>query len=128
MFQVKRRKLNSGEKDAAGTEAKKAAAEKEAVTPQTKTCVHEVALPPGGWTGTKDEQEALINPTFTGVPAKTYPFTLDPFQSTAVACLVRSSLQSTRLGHVFLYWSPTASPRFALHCLYAWLLFAGLYP
>lgn len=89
MLQVKRRKLNSGEKeDAAGTAPETSTAgEKPDVS--AKTCIHEVALPPGGWTVTKEEQEGLINPKYTGPPAKTYPFTLDPFQSTAVACLVR---------------------------------------
>ena len=54
---------------------------------EPKTCVHEVALPPGGtWTGNLEE---LRVPTFNGTPAKQYPFVLDPFQSTAIACLVR---------------------------------------
>ena len=51
----------------------------------SKTCVHEVALPPG--VAVADSQ-ALLQPRYNGPPAKTYPFTLDPFQQTAVACLV----------------------------------------
>lgn len=31
----------------------------------------------------------LQEPNFTGTPAKQYPFELDPFQKTSVACLVR---------------------------------------
>lgn len=31
----------------------------------------------------------LMEPIFTGTPAKVYPFELDPFQKTSVACLVR---------------------------------------
>ena len=32
----------------------------------------------------------MNNPKWTGKMAKQYPFTLDPFQSTSIACLVRS--------------------------------------
>lgn len=89
---MKRRKLDASEKEAAD---KPAEAPKKAKAPEVqKTCVHEVALPPSGWTGTKEEQEELLNPRYTGEPAKTYPFTLDPFQSTAVACLVRPYAES----------------------------------
>lgn len=28
-------------------------------------------------------------PNYAGTPAKTYPFTLDPFQETSIACLER---------------------------------------
>jgi hypothetical protein len=53
-----------------------------------KSCVHEVALPPGVTLAGTDSL-ALLHPRYDGPPAKTYPFTLDPFQQTAVACLVR---------------------------------------
>ena len=52
----------------------------------SKTCVHEVALPPGVAVA---HSAGLLQPRYDGPPAKTYPFTLDPFQQTAVACLVR---------------------------------------
>ncbi len=54
-------------------------------TAAAKTCVHEVAVP-AGFAG---DREALLAPRYEGEPAKRYPFTLDPFQQTAVACLVR---------------------------------------
>ena len=55
------------------------------LTLPTKSCVHEVALP-AGFTG---DREALLAPRLVGKRAKEYPFTLDPFQETAIACLVR---------------------------------------
>ena len=39
--------------------------------------------------GQRADAGTLQNPIWTGPMAKEYPFTLDPFQSTAVACLVR---------------------------------------
>lgn len=53
-------------------------------------CVHEVAIPTG-YTCTKDEalHGTLLDPVFNGKMAKTYPFVLDPFQETSVACLER---------------------------------------
>ena len=59
--------------------------------PPPKTCVHEVALP-AGFAG---DREALLAPRFTGERAKQYPFTLDPFQETAIACLVRRAVRAT---------------------------------
>ncbi|XP_010533059.1 PREDICTED: DExH-box ATP-dependent RNA helicase DExH10-like isoform X2 [Tarenaya hassleriana] len=58
---------------------------------QTRTCVHEVAVP-SGYTSTKDEpiHGTLANPLFDGKMAKTYPFELDPFQRVSVACLERN--------------------------------------
>ena len=56
------------------------------LTLPTKSCVHEVALP-AGFTG---DREALLAPRLVGKRAKEYPFTLDPFQETAIACLVRA--------------------------------------
>ena len=56
------------------------------LTLPTKSCVHEVALPVG-FTG---DREALLAPRLVGKRAKEYPFTLDPFQETAIACLVRA--------------------------------------
>jgi hypothetical protein len=82
-----------GDGDGAAPAAKAAAARAAAATaaaaalpPQAKTCVHEVALP-AGFAG---DREALLAPRYGGPRAKEYPFTLDPFQETAVACLVRS--------------------------------------
>ncbi len=43
------------------------------------SCTHEVAVPPG--------QEFKPLQAATGEPAKTYPFTLDPFQSQAILCI-----------------------------------------
>jgi hypothetical protein len=58
----------------------------------SKTCVHEVALPPGA--ASVADSVGLLQPRYDGPPAKTYPFTLDPFQQTAVACLVRVPVAS----------------------------------
>lgn len=73
-----------------GTEAKK----EESVLKKpnlTRTCVHEVAVP-SGYSVVKDESihGTLSDPVFTGTMAKTYQFTLDPFQSVSVACLERN--------------------------------------
>ncbi|KAL8138725.1 hypothetical protein V2J09_004726, partial [Rumex salicifolius] len=56
----------------------------------SRTCVHEVAIPTGYVPG-KDESihGTLSTPLFNGDPAKSYPFTLDPFQQVSVACLER---------------------------------------
>ncbi|XP_024386921.1 DExH-box ATP-dependent RNA helicase DExH10 [Physcomitrium patens] len=55
-----------------------------------RSCIHEVALPPG-FTPSKDESihGTIDNPVYTGPRAKSYPFTLDPFQEISVACLER---------------------------------------
>ena len=45
-------------------------------------CTHEVAVPP-------DAEYAPLRP-FNGVPAKEYPFVLDPFQNQAILCLQNS--------------------------------------
>ena len=57
----------------------------------TRTCVHEAAVPVG-YTSNKDESVhgTLSNPVYNGKMAKTYPFTLDPFQQVSVACLERN--------------------------------------
>ncbi|KAM3694069.1 hypothetical protein ACB098_07G030100 [Castanea mollissima] len=57
----------------------------------TRTCIHEVAVP-SGYTSTKVESihGTLSNPMYNGKMAKTYPFTLDPFQRVSVACLERN--------------------------------------
>lgn len=47
-------------------------------------CVHEVAIPTGFNYIPFSEQESQTKP-----PAKTYPFTLDPFQKQAIKCLER---------------------------------------
>lgn len=56
-----------------------------------RTCVHEVAVPIN-YTSTKDESlhGTLSNPLHNGTMAKTYPFTLDPFQQVSIACLERN--------------------------------------
>lgn len=56
----------------------------------TRTCVHEVAVPSGYDSGNDEPvYGTLSNPVYSGTPAKTYPFTLDLFQQTSVACLER---------------------------------------
>lgn len=42
----------------------------------------------------------LQEPIYTGTPAKTYPFELDTFQKTSVACLVRSSTSTSSSGFI----------------------------
>ncbi|XP_050119193.1 DExH-box ATP-dependent RNA helicase DExH10-like isoform X3 [Malus sylvestris] len=56
----------------------------------TRTCVHEVAVP-SDYASTKDDSVygTLSNPVYNGEAAKTYQFTLDPFQQISVACLER---------------------------------------
>lgn len=56
-----------------------------------RTCMHEVAVP-SGYTSTKDEtiHGSLSNPVYEGKMAKTYKFSLDPFQQISVACLERN--------------------------------------
>lgn len=56
-----------------------------------RTCVHEVAVP-SGYLSTKDEplHGTLSNPLYTGPMAKSYSFTLDPFQQVSIACLERN--------------------------------------
>eukprot|EP01133_Synstelium_polycarpum_P000193 gene193-231_t len=50
-----------------------------------KTCTHEVLLPPDYVV----EDPELYNPREPVKPARTYPFKLDPFQATSVACIER---------------------------------------
>ncbi|KAH9608162.1 hypothetical protein KSS87_012144 [Heliosperma pusillum] len=62
-------------------------------TSLTRTCVHEVAIPHNYTppsTLTTDNNGTLTSPSYTGPPAKSYPFTLDPFQSLSIACLERN--------------------------------------
>ncbi|GAB2276148.1 Helix-loop-helix protein 2 [Dionaea muscipula] len=56
-----------------------------------RTCVHEVAVP-SGYVSCKDESihGTLSDPNYSGVMAKKYPFTLDPFQLISVGCLERN--------------------------------------
>ncbi|XP_058068474.1 DExH-box ATP-dependent RNA helicase DExH10 [Magnolia sinica] len=56
-----------------------------------RTCVHEVAVPTD-YTFAKDSDVygTHSNPTYTGDPAKSYPFDLDPFQKVSIACLERN--------------------------------------
>ncbi|KAL3021699.1 hypothetical protein AAZX31_05G206500 [Glycine max] len=56
-----------------------------------RTCVHEVAVP-SGYVSSKDEDlhGTLSNPLHNGPMAKSYPFTLDPFQQVSIACLERN--------------------------------------
>jgi hypothetical protein len=77
---------DGGAPSAASAAAAAAAAAAATLPPQAKTCVHEVALP-AGFSG---DREALLAPRYGGARAKEYPFTLDPFQETAIACLVRA--------------------------------------
>ncbi|ERN12540.1 DExH-box ATP-dependent RNA helicase DExH10 isoform X2 [Amborella trichopoda] len=57
----------------------------------SRSCVHEVAVP-SGYSSTTDESihGTLSSPFFKGEMAKTYPFTLDPFQQVSIACLERN--------------------------------------
>jgi ATP-dependent RNA helicase DOB1 len=56
-----------------------------------RSCVHEVAVPPD-YVFTEDQEThgSIGNPLYKGVPAKAYPFKLDPFQEIAVSCLERN--------------------------------------
>ncbi|WVZ26326.1 hypothetical protein V8G54_004870 [Vigna mungo] len=56
-----------------------------------RTCVHEVAVP-SGYVSSKDSElnGTLSNPLHKGPMAKSYPFTLDPFQQVSIACLERN--------------------------------------
>jgi len=56
-----------------------------------RTCVHEVAVP-SGYVSNKDSElhGTLSNPLHNGPMAKSYPFTLDPFQQVSIACLERN--------------------------------------
>ena len=54
--------------------------------PTGKSCKHEVAVPPGAVADAGMLE--LTHPEV--VPAKTYPFPLDPFQKAAVACIERN--------------------------------------
>ncbi|KAG2430053.1 hypothetical protein HXX76_010153 [Chlamydomonas incerta] len=59
------------------------------------TCTHEVAIPEGYDEAAAAEKldpvihGTLQEPVYTGPRAKEYPFVLDPFQETSVACLER---------------------------------------
>lgn len=57
----------------------------------TRSCVHEVAVPPG-YICTQDVKAhgTIDNPVYRGPGAKTYPFILDPFQEVSIACLERN--------------------------------------
>ena len=55
-------------------------------------CTHHVAVPegPGGWESLDPEKHGTLDaPAWRGPMAKEYPFRLDPFQETSVACLER---------------------------------------
>lgn len=48
-----------------------------------RSCLHEVA-----WPGVVEEESAFLPPAKSKqAPAKQYPFSLDPFQQTAINCL-----------------------------------------
>lgn len=57
----------------------------------TRTCVHEVAVP-SGYISNKDDSihGTLSNPVYNGEMAKSYSFTLDPFQQVSISCLERN--------------------------------------
>lgn len=50
-------------------------------------CEHDICLPPDG--NTKWDVQSMINPPYPTNPAKTWPFTLDPFQKKSIAILER---------------------------------------
>ncbi|EAL69567.1 DEAD/DEAH box helicase [Dictyostelium discoideum AX4] len=52
----------------------------------SKSCIHEVLLPPGE----VNDDPNLYNPPEPIKPARTYPFKLDPFQATSIACIERN--------------------------------------
>ncbi|KAH7431683.1 hypothetical protein KP509_08G061100 [Ceratopteris richardii] len=57
----------------------------------SRSCVHEVAIPPGfECTQDVNMHGTIGDPFYKGSLAKTYPFTLDPFQEVSVACLERN--------------------------------------
>ncbi|EGG14109.1 DEAD/DEAH box helicase [Cavenderia fasciculata] len=83
------KQLRESKKDGKDT-ATAAASDTSTTTTETKfsmpkTCTHEVVLPPGV---TSDDPD-LLHPKPPVNPARTYPFTLDPFQATSVACIER---------------------------------------
>ena len=60
---------------------------------RAKGCVHEVAVPEG-WEAPRAEREddalgTLEHPRPPAQPVRTWPFVLDPFQETSVACIER---------------------------------------
>ncbi|GBF95912.1 hypothetical protein Rsub_08503 [Raphidocelis subcapitata] len=62
------------------------------ITVGSKSCTHEVLWPPetggGGGAGAGGDERSMMPPApRPGPPARTYPFPLDPFQTTAIACL-----------------------------------------
>ncbi|KAK9798903.1 hypothetical protein WJX73_005375 [Symbiochloris irregularis] len=69
-------------------------AKKRALPTASKAIRHEVQLPKDYDAAAIQHDEALHGdmnqPKWTGTMAKQYPFTLDPFQTTAIACLERN--------------------------------------
>ncbi|KAK9699590.1 hypothetical protein RND81_08G183900 [Saponaria officinalis] len=58
---------------------------------RTRTCVHEVAVPKDYIPAVESAVHGtLSSPSYTGAMAKTYPFSLDPFQTISIACLERN--------------------------------------
>uniref|UniRef100_A0A9I9CI44 RNA helicase n=1 Tax=Cucumis melo TaxID=3656 RepID=A0A9I9CI44_CUCME len=85
---------NKRPKESKNLEGEKATPIQETVSNRrsfVRTCVHEVAVPVG-YSSTKDESVhgTLPDPVYNGTMAKTYPFTLDPFQQVSVSCLERN--------------------------------------
>ncbi|CAK9325858.1 unnamed protein product [Citrullus colocynthis] len=85
---------NKRPKESKNLENEKATPSQETVSNRrslARTCVHEVAVP-AGYSSTKDESihGTLSYPAYNGTMAKTYPFTLDPFQQVSVSCLERN--------------------------------------
>ena len=87
-------KQESGEKKEDGTtEGATKAPSREMPPARAKGCVHEVAVPEG-WTPAREEREedalgTLEHPRAPAERARTWPFVLDPFQETSVACIER---------------------------------------
>ncbi|CAI5959213.1 unnamed protein product [Closterium sp. NIES-64] len=82
--------LNSDGKPADSKAKKSSPIEPQPAKQTEKTCVHDVALPPN-FTSSLDQSVhgTIDSPVYNGPMAKTYPFELDPFQATSVACLER---------------------------------------
>ncbi|KAI7838418.1 hypothetical protein COHA_007790 [Chlorella ohadii] len=88
-----KQKKRSLEQQQAATSA--AAAKKPAGERPPPSCTHEVAVPPdfdvaAAQAALNQEQHGTLeDPKWAGPLAKEYPFTLDPFQATAIACIER---------------------------------------
>lgn len=79
-----------------------------------KTCTHAVALPDGS-----ADCSPLPPPSRPGLPAKEFPFTLDPFQRTAIDCLEAGTSIQDCLRHCYAnaVWYCLAPPLAMSHAM-----------